>query len=70
MGAYRWLDDSKPVVSVAAAGTPWGWLRGKTGRILQLPKTGAIGNVLVDFEGWYVVCPAGTLRHPKEATHD
>lgn len=55
---YRWLVDSKPVLCVARNGA----YRGNTGNIVILPKPGCIGNVLVDFGGQLVVCPAGTLR--------
>ena len=58
---YRWLDSSIPVICCGRKSTE----RGNVGQIVVLPKPGCLGNVLVDFAGRLVVCPAGTLRGAK-----
>ena len=58
---YRWLDSSIPVICCGRKSTE----RGNAGQIVVLPKPGCLGNVLVDFAGRLVVCPAGTLRGAK-----
>ena len=56
---YRWLDTEKPVVCRAREAHA---CRGLVERIVTLPMSGCVGNVLVDFGGGPVVLPAGTLR--------
>jgi hypothetical protein len=55
---YRWLDDERLVLCRGRSST----VDGHMGRIVVLPRPGCVGNVLVDFGGLLVVCPAGTLR--------
>jgi hypothetical protein len=58
---YRWLDSDQPVVCVGKRSTQ----RGRIGHLILLPLPGHIANALVDFDGKYVVCPAGTLRRQR-----
>jgi hypothetical protein len=64
MARYRWLDTTRPVICRGVRSRE----RGNVGRIVTLPIPGRIGNVLVDFGGRLVVCPAGTLRHERGET--